>query len=369
MNAANSKVFGAYMKIMLVDDDIHVLNGLQKLLKITAVQGKIICAVHNGAQALEKISADCPDVVISDIKMPVMDGLQLAKILREKYPAVRMILLSSFGDFEYAQQAIRYGVSDYILKPITMEKIGKIEQALQRINRTKERQNQNLKFIFNKDNAVEALLTAVKQNDRTAVEQFFFGDSCTDLMEQETSGAAGLFFINTLYSFLEECMSGNDALLTAEKKEKQNQFLALKKADNQRQFLTDLYHAAADKLGHLQYYVPKDIIRDVKKLVEKEYRSANFNISYIADTLHISVSYLSMLFMQKTGLHLSEYITSLRLNYAKQLLQDTAVPVLSVAQQSGYQDAKYFARVFRKYENMSPTEYRNGSTGAGHAQS
>ena len=164
-------------------------------------------------------------------------------------------------------------------------------------------------------------------------------------------------------------MSGNDALLTAEKKEKQNQFLALKKADNQRQFLTDLYHAAADKLGHLQYYVPKDIIRDVKKLVEKEYRSANFNISYIADTLHISVSYLSMLFMQKTGLHLSEYITSMRLNYAKQLLQDTAVPVLSVAQQSGYQDAKYFARVFRRYENMSPTEYRNGSTGAGHAQS
>ena len=72
------------MKIMLVDDDIHVLNGLQKLLKITAVQGKIICAVHNGAQALEKISADCPDVVISDIKMPVMDGLQLAIILREK---------------------------------------------------------------------------------------------------------------------------------------------------------------------------------------------------------------------------------------------------------------------------------------------
>ena len=76
-----------------------------------------------------------------------------------------------------------------------------------------------------------------------------------------------------------------------------------------------------------------------------------------------------MLFMQKTGSHLSEYITSLRLNYAKQLLQDTSVPVLSVAQQSGYQDAKYFARVFRKYENMSPSEYRNGNTGAGHVQS
>lgn len=357
------------MKIMLVDDDIHVLNGLQKLLNIAAVQGNIIAAVHNGAQALEKIRTDCPDVIISDIKMPVMDGLQLAKTLREKYPAVRMILLSSFGDFEYAQQAIRYGVSDYILKPITMEKIGKIEQALLRINCSKERRNQNLKFIFNKDMAVETLLNAVKQHDRPAVERFFFGESCTDLMEQETAAAAGLFFINTLYSFLEECMNGSGAALNTEKKEKQNQFLILKKPDNQRQFLTDLYCDAADKLAHWQFSVPKDIIRDVKKLIEKEYRSANFNISYIADTLHISVSYLSMLFMQKTGSHLSEYITSLRLNYAKQLLQDTSVPVLSVAQQSGYQDAKYFARVFRKYENMSPSEYRNGSTKAEHAQS
>ena len=159
---------------MLVDDDIHVLNGLQKLLNIAAVQGNIIAAVHNGAQALEQIRTDCPDVIISDIKMPVMDGLQLAKTLREKYPAVRMILLSSFGDFEYAQQAIRYGVSDYILKPITMEKIGKIEQALLRINCSKERRNQNLKFIFNKDMAVETLLNAVKQHDRPAVERFFF---------------------------------------------------------------------------------------------------------------------------------------------------------------------------------------------------
>ena len=313
---------------MLVDDDIHVLNGLQKLLNIAAVQGNIIAAVHNGAQALEKISADCPDVVISDIKMPVMDGLQLAKTLREKYPAVRMILLSSFGDFEYAQQAIRYEVSDYILKPITMEKIGKIEQALQRISYSKERRNQNLKFIFNKDTAVETLLNAVKRHDRPAVEQFFFGEACTDLMEQETAAAAGLFFINTLYSFLEECMNGNNTVLNTEKKEKQNQFLTLKKTDNQRQFLTDLYCDAADKLAHQRFYEPKDIIRDVKKLIEKEYRSANFNISYIADTLHISVSYLSMLFMQKTGSHLSEYIT-FRLPNSQAIRMQNTLPAYS----------------------------------------
>ena len=103
-----------------------------------------------------------------------MDGLQLAKTLRENYPAVRMILLSSFGDFEYAQQAIRYGVSDYILKPITMEKNRKDRTALLRINYSKERRNQNLKFIFNKDMAVETLLNAVKQHDRPDRRTFFF---------------------------------------------------------------------------------------------------------------------------------------------------------------------------------------------------
>lgn len=346
------------MKIMLVDDDIHVLDGLRKLLNISTIHGNITAAVYNGDEALTVIADECPDVVISDIKMPVMDGLQLAQTLSEKYPAIKMILLSSFGEFEYAQKAIRYGVSEYILKPITAEKIRKIEQALQRIYYSNERHNQNLKCIFNREHAVQALLDAVHQNDKTAVEEFFFSDSFNRLMERETASAAGLFFIDTLYRFLTELPVANVHRLQQEQEEKQNFFLSLKERETQRHFLTDLYRHAADTVATALHPVSRDIISEVKRLIEKEYRSYFFNISYIAHTLHLSVPYISMLFMQKTGCHLNEYITGLRLSHAKQLLRDSDIPILTVALQSGYRDAKYFARVFRKYEKMSPSEYR-----------
>ena len=73
-----------------------------------------------------------PDVIISDIKMGGMNGIELARIVHEKNENIQMILLTAHGEFEFARQAIQYGVIDYILKPITREKIGQLNDLLAR---------------------------------------------------------------------------------------------------------------------------------------------------------------------------------------------------------------------------------------------
>jgi len=84
----------------------------------------------DGEMALPLLRTAQPDVLITDIKMPFMDGLQLSKIVRERMPWVKIIILSGHDEFEYAQEAISIGVTDYLLKPVTVKKL---QSALQKL--------------------------------------------------------------------------------------------------------------------------------------------------------------------------------------------------------------------------------------------
>lgn len=86
-------------------------------------EGTLTGTASNGKDALELIELSPPDVIISDIKMPVMDGLELAKEIFSRNWEIKLILLSAHGEFTYAQKAIQYGVTDYILKPVTRQKL------------------------------------------------------------------------------------------------------------------------------------------------------------------------------------------------------------------------------------------------------
>jgi two-component system response regulator YesN len=90
----------------------------------------VVGEASNGEEALEIAESTRPDLVISDIKMPKMNGIELAEKLLEKYPEVKIIFLTAYSEFEYARQAVRLGVSDYLLKPF---QDGELEGAIQRL--------------------------------------------------------------------------------------------------------------------------------------------------------------------------------------------------------------------------------------------
>lgn len=110
----------AYMyRVLLVDDEIFVRKGLRNLIDWEALGYDICDEAGNGQEAIEKIELLKPDLVIADIRMPVLDGLELIrKITEEGVYSPTFIIVSGYHDFQYAQRALRYGVHDYILKPI-----------------------------------------------------------------------------------------------------------------------------------------------------------------------------------------------------------------------------------------------------------
>lgn len=121
--------------ILIVDDESAIKKGLSMLIQKALPNCVIDATASDGVEAMEIIRKSPPDIVITDIKMPVCNGLELSRFLYEHYPDIKIIMLTGFADFEYAQTAIKYRVSDYLLKPTSKSKlvdaISKIQAELE----------------------------------------------------------------------------------------------------------------------------------------------------------------------------------------------------------------------------------------------
>lgn len=105
-------------KLMLVDDEEEVRKGIMDEVDWERYGFTVVGEAENGKDALEIAEAVIPDVVITDIKMPFMDGLQLSSELKKLYPTVKILILTGFDEFQFAQQAIKLHVDEYVLKPV-----------------------------------------------------------------------------------------------------------------------------------------------------------------------------------------------------------------------------------------------------------
>lgn len=110
-------------KLLLVDDEEPVRKAIINKIEWEAYGFQVVGEADNGKTALELIEKTTPDVVITDIKMPYMDGIELAKELKQRFSGIKVVFLTGFDEFEYAQKAINLTVIEYILKPISADEL------------------------------------------------------------------------------------------------------------------------------------------------------------------------------------------------------------------------------------------------------
>ena len=150
------------LKVLLVDDEPFILQGLQVLVDWEA-EGYEIATASNGKEALDYINANQVDLVIADIKMPVMSGLELLKTARsEGKHTLYFVILSGFADFNYAQEALRYGCAEYILKPVEKDQLISILRKVSDLNR--ERTNLDLDMAKKERAYMDRTLMSILSN-------------------------------------------------------------------------------------------------------------------------------------------------------------------------------------------------------------
>ena len=126
-------------RILLVDDEILVRDAIKENIDWQSMDCELVGDCENGKQAAEFVQEHPVDIVLTDILMPYMDGMELSHFLHDNYPDIVIVVFSGFGEFEYAKKAIQYGVSEYLLKPVTaMELTGVIQKMKEKVEQTRK---------------------------------------------------------------------------------------------------------------------------------------------------------------------------------------------------------------------------------------
>lgn len=336
-------------KVLVVDDEPMIRKGLVKIIQ---QQGELISevqAAQNGTEALQLLEQEEPDFLFTDIRMPKLDGLELCRIVSERYPGVMMVVVTGYDDFDYARRSIGYGVKDYILKPITKKQIGDVLARL--VSAARQREGAVVSMTrFN--GWVHSLEESVWTLDESALRQQL------DEVFAELSGSQ-LPFVQQKRHLVELC-----GMLKSRLNERDIYPVEIafheEGASNAKELRerVDAYVGEAVSLLRMKRKGKiKEPVEEAKLYIE-EHLSRDFSLEEVADRIGLNASYFSQLFKQQTGETFAQYRIRRRMERAKQLLAVPHQKITNVSYEVGYADHPHFTKTFKKATGYTPSEYR-----------
>ncbi|WP_168121778.1 helix-turn-helix domain-containing protein [Paenibacillus sp. HB172176] len=330
--------------VLVAENEPWVLKGIVEMVEAAGEEFEVAGACLNGEEAWNMIHEVWPMILITDIQMPELDGLSLIQRMAEHRLPVVSIILSGYDNFQYAQRAISYGVSEYLLKPV------EFQELRDTLHRSKEKL-ETLKDLNDYMNKFQSLL-----DNREAL-------APKQVMQKQSELIQSVLKLNVLnknarVSLLNIFDSKLKMLLSELGQETKD--IPGYEADNDLSILN--YYRALLERWYLassvsaKASVPEAIERSCRYI--KAHYKDEITLTEMADFTNFSVSHFSALFKKHTGTSLVNYVNQLKIDEAKRLLLETAYAVSEVAEMVGFSTMPYFTRVFKSFVGLSPLEYR-----------
>ncbi|OXM88341.1 response regulator transcription factor [Paenibacillus rigui] len=328
--------------ILVVDDEPLIVRGLVAMLKQSQTAFESIRTASNGKQALELIEESVPQLLLTDIRMPKMDGLELCKQVHEKYPLVQKVIISGYNDFEYAQACISYGVKEYLLKPFTPMKINDLLHKM-------VVQSQPLFSISAYEDWVERIVEAVWKLQIPEAESLLeqwkaycvsASTSDSDFIQLMKDGLPMIMRRLSLRGFQPR------AGMICDTSDKQRCFTQLQVCIHQVIDELALQRGGLDLMKQAKAYIDAHITQEL-------------SLEEVAEFLGISAPYLSLLFKKVHHESFVQYRITKRIQLAKQMLEIPHYRTTDIALEVGYENYPHFSRTFKKVTGVSPLEYRH----------
>lgn len=320
------------MDILFVEDDTGLIFLLKRFHLWQEGAYRIKAVANDGREALKLLRQEQFQVVLTDIRMPVMDGIELLREIRKQQIQVQVILASDYSDFSYAKEGLRLGAVDYIEKPYTEEKLREAFRLLQ-------------------VNPAEKIPTEKKQR---MFQQLLKGELSEELKNISEDGKDLLADFDgriELAQDLWERMRKRAVPLTIlEKTPEKDGFLELNGLFEYVQYLENIV-----KKYHLQ---EPDVMTNQMGIFLAENVGEAGMLDKLADEMELSKDYINRIFREKWGLPISEYCTLVKMNRAKELLEATNYKVYEIAESLGYSTVDYFGRLFKNCVGCTPVHYR-----------
>ncbi len=446
------------MKILVVDDEKFIRQGIKYMLEEEIDDIQVVLS-SNGLEALDKIDNQKIDIIITDIKMPLMDGIKLISEIRKNNKEIPIYVLTGFNEFEYAQQCIDYKIEKYILKPIEKEEIVElIIDSIKKILKNKEEEKKDIieeiKYEFLKEEkSNDVILSRLNKIGIRSKEYRFFYFKTDDkvkeeniieyddgylliaspdykmekinyeiLLETDISSDIGdllkqLEIIKNYINIIDKkhisykMIKNNNLKFYHDEKiikllellKKGEKYLAINLFDDifsddkikkyEWTFYREIYNSmkrivfdeytnngieyenlnfknieeyknillnkimeSYDNMGKSNS-IEEIYIEKAKKYIAENYRN-DLNMAMVSNYVSLNYSYFSFLFKKYVDTSFSDYVNKVRIERAKELLKKVDYKIYDIAEEVGYKNSKYFIKIFKKYEKISPNEYK-----------
>ncbi|OXM83615.1 response regulator transcription factor [Paenibacillus rigui] len=350
-------------KVVIADDEHMIKKSLAKMINEAGLGFQVVGEAEDGREALELVTALQPSLLITDISMPVMDGLELITELKQGTAPMETIVISGYDDFDYVQHALRHGVSDYLLKPIKPEQVIRM---LERVAAKWQAEQQAARTRSDCLPVCRSLAVELAERLWTLNEEgIASGLEAVHRQAAELAGSSyqpGPFYFDLL-SFLKEelvRLSGGGIVPSDVPVSHREEPPVPETAPEHAQAgLIDafvLQTAEAIRQSRNWGY-QKTISRGVQFLQER-FADEHLTLQTVAEYVDMSPSYFSRVFKELVGVGFIQYLIHLRLEKAKELLGDPGAKTYEVAFKVGYGDYPHFAKAFKKRFGLSPSEYK-----------
>lgn len=438
-------------KLIIVDDEPHIREGLSRF-DWSSLGIELAASYENGLEVLRHFEEEPADLLLADVRMPFMSGLELAEKVKKLYPALKIVILTGYSDFELVRTSLRSGVSDYLLKPSTGEELTRAFLPLVALLNDKRREEEEERLMRRKsqlasvlmriqflqkllymplsqDEIDEGCLIANIPNEEKAYKVavigldgkkrmdysikdwelilFAFDNALTEVWDEEGYGnhlveadtgrcyllVAGdnerlaampdilssirehLYRFRGLFKATMSVALGEPVARLADSSISREQAdIALRQSNEEEAIVSFTFEghtvgkdeetAGKEEAGGIEP-VPggdsetsKRIVEAAKGFIRQHFRKP-ISLKQIAERVHVNSAYLSFLFKEVTGENYMQYLTACRMEEAARLLIDPSLKIYEVSEKVGYLNAQHFSIIFKKYNGVTPLEYRN----------
>ena len=395
-------------KVMIADDEPKIRRGLRTSIERLRPDMRVVAEAEDGENALAVAQAEKPDILMIDVRMPFLNGLELIERLNGVLSDSIVVVVSGHDEFEYAQKALRLKVFDYVLKPVPQETLaGVLDRAVEALGESRrlkqylgwaheqlERNLPQLREQFLRD-WLHGRLSGVEISEQ----ERFLGVRTTGPLAmalvhvvdrtlptaapQERERRLALYAIRSALDeifcafsprwilgdgdnvvVLAGCVGGKEWEETAARIESRVvpslcpavivSHAAVADAAGAPEAYESMSSEVAERGSH------RTLVTVAQGYIDSHYAEPTLSLEEVASAAQISPGYLSRLLKLETGFSFVDYLTRVRINKAVLMMSDPAVKVYEVAEAVGYQSQHYFSRAFKRVFGRPPVEFRKG---------
>lgn len=393
--------------VLIADDEPKIRRRLSALVRELGDEYRICAEVGDGEEALERIRDELPDILLVDIRMPRLNGLDLIERIRAETENSIIIVVSGHDEFEYAQRAVQLPVFEYVLKPVAREVLHEVvlratellvslretndwlQWARQEVRRNRAGLIQELfndwvhgfatpteieerKRVLTIDDTAYSSLLVIQFNSH------FYGGTARDLEEHRVRKIAVKRLADELLSAEGPPISFEDrnerfvfllgatpSSSRAERVQREIRsrlnspvYVATGRCRLDYESFLDDYESVCESIeGNQRSSV---FVRRLTALLDERFADRELNLESAARELALSPDYMSRLVKQYTGYSFSEYTNRYRVCKAIPMLADDRKMIYEIAEVVGYSSQHYFSRMFKRITGRPPADFRRG---------